>query len=89
VLDELAQNLQKYPNTVIELQGHTDLLRNPTMAKSLAKQRVVAVARQLVKRGVSVKRLRARAFGSSEPIAANATAQGRQLNNRIELRVLR
>jgi outer membrane protein OmpA-like peptidoglycan-associated protein len=89
VLDALAQNLKNHPNTVIELQGHTDLQRNPTIAKSLAKQRVVEVARQLVKRGVSVKRLRARAFGASEPIAANATEQGRQLNNRIVLRVLR
>ena len=89
VLDELAQNLKNNPATVIEIQGHTDLQRNATLAKSLAKQRVFEVARQLVQRGVSVKRLRARAFGSSEPVAPNATTQGRRMNNRIVLRVLR
>jgi len=89
VLDQLAQNLKNYPTTVIEIQGHTDLQRNAAVAKGLAKQRVFEVARQLVQRGVSVKRLRARAFGSSEPIAPNATTQGRQMNNRIVLRVLR
>ncbi len=89
VLDELALNLKRHPTTVVEIQGHTDLQRNAAVAKNLAKQRVFAVAKQLVQRGISVKRLRARAFGSSQPIAGNATEQGRQLNNRIELRVLR
>lgn len=87
-LDKLVQNLQRHPTVVVEIQGHTESFGNTTSAATIAKQRTIAVARYLAQKGISVKRLRARAFGHTQPIAADNTAAGKQLNNRIVLKVL-
>jgi len=87
-LDGLAENLLRYNNISIEIQAHTETFNNQTQAKDIAKQRTIAIARQLVERGVPVNRLKARAFGHSRPLAPDDTEDGRQQNNRIELLVL-
>jgi len=88
LLDRLAQNLLRYPNIVIEIQAHTESFGSEARAKSIARQRTLAVARYLAGRGIPVQRLRARAFGHSQPVAADDSPAGRQQNNRIELRLL-
>jgi len=89
LLDRLAQNLTRNPSVKIEIQGHTESFGNEARAKEIAKQRTLAVARHLAGRGVSVQRLKARAFGHSQPLVADTSTAGRRQNNRIELRVFR
>lgn len=89
LLDRLAQNMMNYPNIAIEIQAHTESFGSEARARDIAKQRTLAVARYLAGRGVPVQRLRARAFGHSQPVAADDSTAGRRQNNRIELRVLR
>jgi outer membrane protein OmpA-like peptidoglycan-associated protein len=88
LLARLAGSLQLYPELIVEIRVHTQTYPQPELARSLSRERAVAVARFLVGEGVDVKRLRARAFGSSQPRAGNNTPGGRRLNNRVELRVL-
>jgi len=87
-LDSLGENLLRYNTILIEIQSHTESFGDLTRAKDIAKQRTIAIARQLVERGVPVSRLKARAFGHSSPLAPDNTDEGRQQNNRIELLVL-
>ena len=87
-LDRLGNNLLRYNTVVIEIQAHTESFGDRTRANDIAKQRTIAIARYLVGRGVPVSRLKARAFGHSRPLASDDTVEGRQQNNRIELRVL-
>ena len=54
----------------------------------LSKQRALAVARYLLGRGVEASRLQPEAYGESRPMVSNATAEGRAMNRRIELRRL-
>lgn len=87
LLDRLAQNLRGNPGIKIEIQAHTESFGSETRAREIAKQRTLAVARYLASRGVPVQQLKARAFGHSQPIAADDTTGGRRQNNRIELQV--
>ena len=88
VLKLEAFNLRQHPELVVEIRVHTERFADPDLAASLARERAIAVARFLATEGVNVQRLRARAFGSTQPRASNATDGGRRLNNRVEFRVL-
>lgn len=88
LLSRLAGTLNLYPELIVEIRVHTQTYTDPDRARSLSRERAVAVARFLVAQGIDVKRLRARAFGSTQPRAGNQTPGGRRLNNRVELRVL-
>lgn len=88
LLSRMAGSLNRYPELVVEIRVHTQTYPDPERARNLSRERAVAVARFLVAQGVDVKRLKARAFGSTQPRAGNDTPGGRRLNNRVELRVL-
>ncbi|MFT6875556.1 MAG: OOP family OmpA-OmpF porin [Granulosicoccus sp.] len=88
LLDSLALSLNNYPALVIELQSHTEAYSEEGRAMQVSRERVLSVARFLAGRGVDVQRLRARAFGATQPRFENNSSERRRLNNRIELRVL-
>lgn len=88
LLDRLVAKLQRYSTVAIEIQAHTESFGNAARAQEVARQRTLAVARYLANKGIPVSRLRARAFGHTQPIAADNSAGGQRRNNRIELRVL-
>lgn len=88
LLDRLVSDLMDHPSIIVEIQSHTEDLGDAERAQALSKERAVAVARHLAGAGVPVARLRARAFGASQPRATNNTRGGRKLNNRVALRVL-
>jgi len=81
-LDRLVNELAQNPNVMIELYAHTDGARGPDFALQLARARVTQVGRYLINKGVSPRRLQARAFGSSRPVSNDPAAE---VNNRIEL----
>ncbi len=88
LLTRLAGTLLEYPQTVVEIGVHTETFYSSSTAKVIARKRAVSVARYLTAQGVPVKRLRARAFGDTQPRAANDSAGGRRMNNRVTLKVL-
>ena len=72
-----------------ELSGHTDGKGSVAYNQKLSEQRAKAVYDYLIERGVSADNLSWKGYGKSEPIATNATDEGRQLNRRVELRLVR
>ncbi|RMG92002.1 MAG: OmpA family protein [Zetaproteobacteria bacterium] len=87
-LDKVADILQRYPRTTIEITGHTDSVGSEAYNKRLSKRRANAVKKYLVSRGVEARRIRTFGAGESEPRASNATEAGRQLNRRVEMLII-
>jgi outer membrane protein OmpA-like peptidoglycan-associated protein len=87
-LDQVAQTLNAYPSTLIDVYGHTDPSGGDAINIPLSKNRAESVAAYLSQRGVNRTRIATQGFGSSQSIADNSTESGRQQNRRVELRVV-
>jgi len=86
-LDEVAASLQKYPNSLVDVMGHTDSTGSDSYNLDLSRRRAEAVANHLVSRGVSRARLATIGYGEQYPKASNETEEGRALNRRVEIRI--
>ncbi len=87
-LDQIAQNLAQYPNSLIDVYGHADSSGNPQSNEILSENRARTVGDYLTMRGVPPSRLRTQGFGSSIPVADNATPEGRARNRRVEIKIV-
>ncbi|MBF9047432.1 OmpA family protein [Rhodobacterales bacterium LSUCC0031] len=81
----LARNLQAYPNTTVDVIGHTDNTGSAGYNQDLSARRAQAVAGVLLEQGVAPGRVRAYGRGEDAPVASNLTPEGRQLNRRVEV----
>ncbi|CTQ33522.1 OmpA family protein [Jannaschia rubra] len=81
----LAGNLQQYPDTTVQVIGHTDSDGSAAYNQDLSERRARAVAGVLLEQGVSSARIVPIGRGESQPIASNQTAQGKQQNRRVEI----
>jgi len=88
ILDEVADVLLDEPGLVIEVGGHTDSQGASRYNQQLSAERADAVVDYLLDRGVAPDQLNAEGYGESQPIASNDTEDGRELNRRVELRIL-
>ena len=88
VLNQVAETLNAYPSTLIDVYGHTDPSGGDAINIPLSQNRAQAVANYLAQRGVNPARIATQGFGSSQPIADNSTEAGRQQNRRVELRIV-
>jgi outer membrane protein OmpA-like peptidoglycan-associated protein len=88
ILDEVARVLLENPDWQIEVAGYTDSTGSAATNERLSRARAAAVGAYLVRRGVPAGRLTARGYGPADPVASNATAEGRARNRRVELRKL-
>ena len=88
ILNEMAATLRKYSTMVVEVAGYTDSRGAVAYNRSLSEQRAQSVKAYLVSQGVSGDNLRAKGYGPDQPIADNATAEGRAKNRRVELKIL-
>ncbi len=86
-LDEVAASLQKYPNSLVDVMGHTDSTGSDSYNLDLSRRRAESVKGYLVMRGVSSARVETIGYGEQYPRADNATEQGRALNRRVEIRI--
>ncbi len=75
-------------DTAVEVAGHTDNRGDAEINLHLSQRRADVVAKHLVRHGVSPAQLRPKGYGESQPVADNGTEAGRELNRRIEFRVL-
>ena len=81
----LARNLQQYPNTSVQVIGHTDSDGAAAYNQDLSERRAQSVAAILRSSGVSPARIIPIGRGESQPIATNQTAAGKQQNRRVEV----
>jgi outer membrane protein OmpA-like peptidoglycan-associated protein len=86
-LDSLAKFLQRHPTLDVEVTGHTDSTGTERHNVALSTRRAAAVADYLVDHGANFDRISYEGFGSSRPIASNATERGRGRNRRVEVRI--
>lgn len=88
VLKSVVLVLNEFNQTLIETAGHTDSVGSSSSNKILSDNRSRSVGNFLIDNGVSVDRVLTIGFGEERPIADNKSANGRQLNRRVELTLI-
>lgn len=88
ILDQVADTLLTAEGLTVEIGGHTDSQGPDAYNQRLSQRRAEAVVDFLQERGVASEQLVARGYGEEEPMATNDTEEGRELNRRVELRIL-
>jgi outer membrane protein OmpA-like peptidoglycan-associated protein len=89
VLDDLATRLAALPRGVIELRGFADASGEDRYNYRLGRERAEAVERYLVaRRGIPAGRVAVLSMGEEDPVADNATREGRAENRRVTARLL-
>jgi outer membrane protein OmpA-like peptidoglycan-associated protein len=83
-LDKLVVVLNNYPDTNIEVQGHTDSKGSVAYNQKLSERRANAVSGYLSGKNIKASRLTIKGFGETVPKYDNATAEGRTQNRRVE-----
>ncbi len=86
----IAKILKETPGFHVQVDGHTDNVGKPESNRKLSQERAEAVVKYLVqKKGADAKRLSAKGFGDTQPIADNKTEKGRAKNRRVDFTVTR
>ncbi len=83
-LDKLVVVLNSYPDTDIEVQGHTDSKGSETYNQTLSEQRANTVSGYLSGQGITYNRLTINGFGETSPKYSNNTTEGQTQNRRVE-----
>ena len=88
VLDRIGQNIDQYPNSLIDVYGHADSTGTPDHNQVLSENRARTVGDYLSTVGVPATRIRTQGFGSTIPVASNDTLEGRSRNRRVEIKIV-
>lgn len=87
-LGQLAALIREHPDLPVDIEGHTDSVGTPAYNERLSRERAEAVKQWLTTNGsVPEGRITTRGFGPTRPVAPNSTAEGRQQNRRVEVRL--
>ncbi len=86
-LDWFVQQMQLYPQAIIQVQGFADSTGTESLNQDLSDQRAASVARYLSAEGIDPSRIRTEGFASDFAARPNVTAEGRQRNRRVEVTV--
>jgi outer membrane protein OmpA-like peptidoglycan-associated protein len=84
-LNKFSQSLQNNPETNVAISGHTDNTGSDKVNDPLSEKRAESVFNFLVSRGVARRRMTTVGNGSKQPVASNATEEGRAKNRRVEI----
>lgn len=87
-LNELVELLSLKPDLSIEIAGHTDNVGSEESNLLLSENRAKTVMNYLITKGIDKNRLIAKGYGSTMPVADNATDSGRKQNRRTEIHIL-
>ncbi|MFL9840765.1 OmpA family protein [Sphingomonas sp. ST-64] len=87
-LNKVADVLDRYNQTYVDVYGHTDSTGSDAYNQALSERRARAVADYLVSRGVESARLETLGYGETQPIASNDTVEGRAQNRRVEIKIV-
>jgi len=86
-ISKLADILKKYPDSNILITGHTDSDGSENYNQTLSEKRAQSVSDYTMYKGISPSRLSTVGLGETEPVALNDTADGKQLNRRVEIAI--
>jgi outer membrane protein OmpA-like peptidoglycan-associated protein len=86
-LDKLVIILNKYPDTNIEIHGHTDSKGTEAYNQTLSERRTNTVSSYLVNKSIDSQRLTSIGYGETQPKYSNETADGRSRNRRVEFAI--
>jgi outer membrane protein OmpA-like peptidoglycan-associated protein len=86
-LDKLVVILNKYPDTNIEIHGHTDSKGTEAYNQSLSERRTNTVSNYLASEGIDSQRLTTIGYGETQPKYSNKTAEDRSMNRRVEFAI--
>ncbi|MGB4229892.1 MAG: OmpA family protein, partial [Bacteroidales bacterium] len=87
-LENLIKLMNDNPNIKIEISGHTDNIGSAAYNQKLSESRAKAVVDYLIEHGIERSRLSYMGYGLEKPIASNDTEEGRQLNRRVEFKII-
>ena len=87
-LDKVAESLKQYPDSLIDVYGHTDSTGSDAYNQTLSENRARTVANYLQMQGVNAARIRSQGYGETMPVADNATEEGRRKNRRVEIKIV-
>jgi outer membrane protein OmpA-like peptidoglycan-associated protein len=85
VLNSIAKVITEYNKTMVQINGYTDSTGSAATNNALSLRRANAISNYLRLQGVDGNRIVTDGLGSSNPIASNATAAGREQNRRVEI----
>ena len=85
VLDDVANVLNQYDRSTVDIVGHTDSSGGDHINQPLSENRALSVANYLINRGVIRERLFVAGNSARNPIASNETAEGKSQNRRVEI----
>jgi outer membrane protein OmpA-like peptidoglycan-associated protein len=86
-LGSVAGTLRDYPSTTVDVIGHADSTGRDDYNMDLSLRRASAVAQAMTDQGVQPQRIAAQGRGSQQPVASNATTDGRAKNRRVEIKL--
>lgn len=88
-LDKLVRMMKENPAMEIRLEGHTDIVGDKAANLQLSKDRVFAVRKYLIEKGISAQRVQSVGYGDTRPIITKGTDDERKVNRRVEFVVLK
>ncbi len=88
LLDRVAASLRQYPNSLVDVYGHTDTTGPSDVNQRLSEQRAQAVANYLISQGVASSRIRWMGFGESRLAVQTADGVNEPLNRRVEIKII-
>jgi outer membrane protein OmpA-like peptidoglycan-associated protein len=88
-LNDLAEVMGFKKKMIVEIAGHTDDVGDDVANLKLSQARAETVVKYLIGKGISKDRLTAKGYGETEPAADNSNEEGRQLNRRTEVRIIK
>jgi K(+)-stimulated pyrophosphate-energized sodium pump len=86
-LREIADIMRTYPRAKAEIKGYTDNAGNDAANLELSQNRATTVMNEIADLGIDRSRMTVEGYGEATPVATNATAQGRQQNRRVEVKL--
>jgi outer membrane protein OmpA-like peptidoglycan-associated protein len=84
----VARSINAYPNTIVQVIGHTDNTGSAAYNQDLSLRRAQAVTSVLINAGVPAMRIQSAGRGENQPVADNLTPQGRAQNRRVEIIII-
>ena len=87
-LDKLQKLLKQNPTLKVEISGHTDNVGKDSENQILSEKRALAVVNYLLNNGTNVLNIKSIGYGSSKPMLPNDSEENRQINRRIEMKIL-
>lgn len=88
-LDKLVRQLKKYKQVEILLEGHTDITGDAEENIQLSLERVNSCKKYLVIKGIDARRIQTKGFGSARPLKRTGSEKEREINRRVEFKVIK